>query len=155
MTRATLVAASSLVALCLASTVTGLGNKFAQDDMPVIERNPVVHTLSEPLTFFTQSYWPKPFPPALYRPLATTAFAVQWVAGGGSPVVYRITSIAMYAAAGLALYYLAGLLLPPLLAWLVAALFMVHPVHVEAVAVAVNAIRGTPGQRSCSTDSIR
>ncbi|MEZ4456408.1 MAG: tetratricopeptide repeat protein [Gemmatimonadales bacterium] len=40
-------------------------------------------------------------------------------------------------AAGLALFHLAGLL-PPLAAWLVAAFFLVHPVHVEAVAVAVN-----------------
>lgn len=151
MTRVKLLAASSLVALCLASTFTGLGNKFAQDDMPVIERNPVVHTLREPVTFFTQSYWPKPFPPALYRPLATTAFALQWVAGDGRPVVYRITSIAMYAAAGLALHHLAGLLLPPLLAWLVAALFMVHPVHVEAVAVAVNQSEIMVGLLACLT----
>lgn len=138
MTPRTWLATGALVALGLGSTVTSLGNRFAQDDMPVIERNPVVHTLARPWTFFTQSYWPKPFPPALYRPLATTGFAVQWQLGGGRPWVFRATSMVMYLAAGLALYHLAGLFLPALAAWLVAAFFLVHPVHVEAVAVAVN-----------------
>lgn len=137
MTRTTLLKIS-LVGLCLGSTVTNLGNGFSQDDMPVIEKNPLVHSLAEPWSFFTQSYWPKPFPPALYRPLATTGFATQWTLGGGKPWVFRAVSIGMYAAAGLALFHLAGLLLSPVAAWLVAAFFMVHPVHVEAVAVAVN-----------------
>ncbi len=137
MSRSTLLTIS-LVGLCLASTVTNLGNRYSQDDMAVIEKNTLVHSVSEPWLFFTQSYWPKPYPPALYRPLATTGFATQWVLGGGRPWVFRVVSITMYAAAGLALFYLAGLLLPTAAAWLVAAFFMVHPVHVEAVAVAVN-----------------
>ena len=132
------MASGSLMALCLASTVTNLGNRFAQDDMPVIERNPVVHSLAEPWTFFTQSYWPKPFAPALYRPLSSLSYALEWVVGGGHPWVFRVASILMYAAAGLAFYRLALLLLPPLAAWLAAAFFLIHPVHVEAVAVAVN-----------------
>lgn len=137
MTRATLLKIS-LVGLCLASTVTNLGNRYSQDDMAVIEKNPLVHSVAEPWTFFTQSYWPKPYPPALYRPLATTGFATQWALGGGRPWVFRAVSITMYAGAGLALFHLAGLLLPSVAAWLVAAFFLVHPVHVEAVAVAVN-----------------
>ncbi|MGE0443179.1 MAG: hypothetical protein AB7L66_22950 [Gemmatimonadales bacterium] len=138
MTRVRLAAIAALVALGLASSFGNLPNRYAQDDMPVIERNPVVHTLAEPWTFFTESYWPKPFPPALYRPLATAGFAVQWQLGGGRPVAFRLASNLLYLAAGLALFHLAGLLLPPLAAWLVAAFFLVHPVHVEAVAVAVN-----------------
>ena len=138
MKRSPLLARAALIGLCLGSTATGLNNHFSQDDMPVIERNPVVHSLANPGTFFTQSYWPKPFPPALYRPLATAGFALQWAAGGGKPWIYRVTSIVLYAVSGLLLYQLALLLLPPLAAWLVAAFFMIHPVHVEAVAVAVN-----------------
>ena len=138
MKRSPLLAQAALIGLCLGSTATSLNNHFSQDDMPVIERNPVVHSLANPGTFFTQSYWPKPFPPALYRPLATTGFALQWAAGGGKPWIYRVTSIVLYAVSGLLLYQLALLLLPPLAAWLVAAFFMIHPVHVEAVAVAVN-----------------
>lgn len=128
----------SLVLLCLGSSVTNLRNQFAQDDMAVIQKNPVVHTLEEPWRFFTESYWPKPFAPEMFRPLSSTGFAVQWVIGGGRPIVYRITSIVIYTTATLVLFHLAGLLLPPLAAWLVAAFFAVHPVHVEAVAVGVN-----------------
>jgi hypothetical protein len=127
-----------LILLGLASTVTNLTNRFAQDDMPVVERNPIVHTLRSPLTFFTESYWPKPFPPALYRPLATSGFALQWAISRGAPWFFRATSILMYLAAGLAVYALARRLLPAAAAWLTAAFFLVHPVHVEAVAVAVN-----------------
>lgn len=137
MTRATMLTLS-LVGLGLASTVTNLGNRYSQDDMAVIEKNPLVHSLAEPWSFFTQSYWPKPYPPALYRPLATTGFATQWVLGGGRSWVFRTVSITMYAGTGLALFHLAGLVLPAVAAWLVAAFFLVHPVHVEAVAVAVN-----------------
>lgn len=138
MKRSPALARLALIGLCLASTVTNLRNHFSQDDIPVIERNPVVHTLARPVEFFTQSYWPKPFPPALYRPLATMGFAAQWALGGGRPWVFRATSILLYAAGGLLLYQLALAMLPPLAAWLVAAFFLVHPVHVEAVAVAVN-----------------
>ncbi len=137
MTRNT-TAVIGLIGLCLASTLSGMGNQFAQDDIAVIRENPVVHTLANPASFFTESYWPKPFAPALYRPLATTGFAVQWALGDGSPVVFRVVSTLLYAAAGLAVFALAKTILPFGAAWLVAAFFMVHPVHVEAVAVAVN-----------------
>ncbi len=128
----------SIVVLCLGSSVTNLRNQYAQDDMAVIQKNATVHTLAEPWRFFTESYWPKPFAPEMFRPLSSTSFAVQWVIGGGRAWVYRITSIVLYTAATLAVFHLAGLLLPPLAAWLVAAFFAVHPVHVEAVAAAVN-----------------
>jgi hypothetical protein len=128
----------SLVFLAVGSSITNLPNQYAQDDMAVIQKNPTVHTLAEPWRFFTESYWPKPFAPEMFRPLSTTGFAVQWVIGGGKAWVYRVTSILLYTAATLAVFHLAGLLLPPLAAWLVGAFFAVHPVHVESVAVGVN-----------------
>jgi hypothetical protein len=68
----------------------------------------------------------------------SVGLATQWVVGGGSPVVFRVTSIVLYAASAVAFFWLAALLLPVEAAWVSAALFAVHPVHVEAVAVAVN-----------------
>ena len=127
-----------LLALALASSVVSLRNGWAQDDRPIIERNEAVHTLAHPTTFFTESYWPKPYPPALYRPLASISYALQWVIGGGRPWVFRATSILLLAIGGLALFRLASQLLPAPIAWLAAAFFVVHPVHVEAVAAAVN-----------------
>jgi len=150
MTRPNLFAGLALAGLCLAATATALGNDYAQDDMPVIQRNPVVHQF-DLASFFTESYWPKPFPPALYRPLATTGFALQWQVGGGSPLAFRITSILMYAAAGFALFLLARMMLPLGAAWIAAALFMIHPVHVEAVAIAVNQSEIMVGLLACLT----
>lgn len=128
----------SLVLLCLGSSLTNLNNQYAQDDMAVIQKNPVIHDLSTPWRFFTESYWPKPFAPEMYRPLTTTSFALQWVAGGGHPVAYRIVSNLLYIAVTLLVFVLASRLLPTTAAWLAAAFFAVHPVHVESVAAAVN-----------------
>ncbi|MEO8452770.1 MAG: tetratricopeptide repeat protein [Gemmatimonadota bacterium] len=127
-----------LALLCVASSATNLGNHYTQDDMPVIQRNPTIHTLTEPWAFFTQSYWPKPYPPALYRPFTSLTFAVEWALSGGEPWFYRATSILLYLAAGLAFYALLRRLVSREAAWIATALFMVHPVHVEAVAIAVN-----------------
>ena len=104
----------------------------------MIVGNQTVHRIDDPARFFVLPYWNLPFPPALYRPLATATQALQWVAGGGEPALFRWASAVLLIGAGLALYRLAGLLLPSWGAWSAAALFMVHPVHVEATAVAVN-----------------
>ena len=127
-----------LVALSLAVTAPGFGNQFVQDDLPLILKNETIHSLAQPEKFFTTPYWHDPFPPALYRPLATTALAVQWKAGGGNPAVYRWVSTALLAGAAIALFELAALLLPLAAAAAVATLFVVHPVHVEANALGVN-----------------
>jgi hypothetical protein len=64
--------------------------------------------------------------------------ALEWVIGGGRPVLFRVVSILIYIGAVLAVYRLARRLADRGPAWLAAALFAVHPVHVEAVALAVN-----------------
>ena len=131
------VPAAALVALAIASTATGLWNTFVQDDVPIIKANALVHSLRV-WQLFTQAYWPDPFPRELYRPFTSALLSLEWVTGGGSPFVFRIVSILLYLVATLAVYRLAKRLLAPGPAWLAAALFAVHPVHVEAVAVAVN-----------------
>ncbi len=128
----------ALILLVLASTWTGWANEWAQDDIPIILLNHTAHSLGAAWHGFLQAYWPEPFAPALYRPLTLLLFAVQWLVGEGSPVVFRLASAALYAGVVLSVWRLARRLMPMGMAWLVAALFAVHPVHVEAVAVAVN-----------------
>jgi hypothetical protein len=123
--------------LTLASSVTNLPNTFVQDDLPIVSTNALVHSLRI-WHLFTQAYWPYPYPRELYRPFTSTMLAVEWVVGGGRPVLFRVVSILIYMGAVLAVYRLARRLIDPGAAWLAAALFAVHPVHVEAVAVAVN-----------------
>jgi hypothetical protein len=128
----------SLAALALAGSGSGFSNQFVQDELPLILKNGTIHTLSRPAAFFSTPYWNDPFPPALYRPLATAGLALQWSAGRGTPPVYRWVSVGLLIAVGIALFQLGALMLPAPAAWAAAALFVVHPVHVEATAPAVN-----------------
>ena len=127
-----------LVLIVALSTWTALANGWAQDDLPIIFGNEAVHSLHRLLELFTSSYWPDPYPRELYRPVAMLGFALQWAAGGGEPWLFRVVSILLYLGVTLAVWRLARRLLAPGAAWVAAALFAAHPVHVEAVAVAVN-----------------
>src|SRR3989304_4849260 len=59
--------------------------------------------------------------------------SVQWVVGDGAPPVFPLVIVALYVAASVFVLWLALLCLPRGAAWVAAALFAVHPVHVEAV----------------------
>ena len=124
--------------LVLGSTFTCLGNTWVQDDVPIIKQNALLHTLARPWTPFTQAYWPLGYSRDLYRPFTSLTLAIEWVTGGGHPVMFRIVSILLYLGTTLAVYRLARRLISPGAAWLAAAWFAVHPLHAEAVAVAVN-----------------
>lgn len=157
-----------IVVTACAASIVGVTNQYAQDDIPLIQDDPRVHSLAHPVPIWTGTYWPPPHDQYLYRPLATTSFALQWAVGGGSPVVFRLFSYALYAATAILVWLLARMLLPSAIALGVGLLFAAHPVHVEAVALGVNQSelwvgliacamallylkarqRGTPGRRT-------
>lgn len=124
----------AVVALtALLGSVTSLGNRFAQDDIPVIVDNPRLHSLAVLWHRFAESYWPPEVAEVLYRPVTTTAFTLQWVLGNGSPWLFHLTNIVLLViVAGLTLACLRQLLPAPAAA-IAALLFAAHPVHVEAV----------------------
>jgi len=133
--------ASALVALlAIVASIRGLLNDFVYDDVPIIQNNLRVHELSlaRVRDIFAHAYWPPPFVEQLYRPLTLLALGVEFAAGAGSPIVFRLVSYALYAATSVLVYRLATRLLDPWPSLAVAALFAVHPVHVEAVALGVN-----------------
>ena len=125
---------AAVAALAIAASATGLRNGFALDDLALIAGNARVHTLHDWWRLFLQPYWPPQFGASLYRPIVTLGYAVQWTAGGGAPWVFHVTSVVLYAAATVLVLALFLLLLPRSAAFVGAALFAVHPVHVEAVA---------------------
>ncbi len=128
-----------LVALtAVSASIAGVTNQYAQDDIPLIREDVRVQSLGNPLQILTGAYWPAPHGEFLYRPLATASFAVQNTVGGGSPLVFRLVSYALYATAAVAAWILARMLLPTGIALGVGLLFAAHPVHVEAVALGVN-----------------
>jgi hypothetical protein len=122
---------ASVALLALAACVTSIGHDFTYDDRYVIMMNERVHSLGGFWRFFAQSYWPPKYGGDGYRPMVILMFAVQWVVGGGAAWVFHLLNILLAVATSLAVYWMALALLPAAGAWLAAALFAVHPVHVE------------------------
>jgi protein O-mannosyl-transferase len=124
-----IVLAPAIVAIVI--YLGALANGFAYDDLPVIPDNDWVRhgmTLTHALTL---PYWPAG---ALYRPVTSFSYAVDWLVGGGSPVLFHAVNIAWYALGAALVTRLALEWWPPLAALLAGLLFAVHPVHVESVA---------------------
>ena len=126
----------TIVALAVAASAMSLRNGFALDDVALVANNARVHSLDGVWRLFTLPYWPPQYGASLYRPLVMVGYAVQWAAAGGSPWVFHATSVVMYALMSALLLALFRLLLSAPAALIGAALFAVHPVHVEAVSTA-------------------
>jgi hypothetical protein len=125
---------ASVICLAVAASISGITNGFAFDDFSIIVRNSRTHSLAHWWQLFAQSYWPQIYGGDLYRPVTMVGFAIQWALGGGAPLVFHAVSIGLYALVCAAFLAVLLELLPVAAAWLGAALFAVHPLHVEAVA---------------------
>jgi protein O-mannosyl-transferase len=131
------IGAATIIALALASSLTSMANGFAFDDLAIIVNDTRVHTLAW-RELLGSSYWGSRFGASLYRPLTTVAFAIEWALGRGTPWVFHLASVLLYASVCVALFAVARRVLTAMGAWLAAAFFAVHPVHVEAVANVVS-----------------
>jgi hypothetical protein len=127
-----------IVALAVVTAAPVLRNNLTQDDVPLVREDARIHDLGNIREILTTPFWPKAGATGHHRPLMTLTLALEWAMGGGAVVTYKIVSLTLHAAAALALFILALELLP--VGWAAAAAlgFAVHPVHVEAVAVAIN-----------------
>jgi hypothetical protein len=131
MTRRNWLAAAVVAALALGASITSLGHDFTFDDRYVILTNGHVHQLRNLLELFGQTYWPRELGGDGYRPVVMSLFTLQWVAGGGAPWIFHLGNILLAVATALAVQWCAAAILPPTAAWAAAALYAVHPVHVE------------------------
>jgi tetratricopeptide (TPR) repeat protein len=113
--------------------LNALANGYAVDDGAVVAQNPVVHGLGDLRAVLLGPYWPETR--SLYRPVTLLTLALQWAVHGDSPAVFHAANLLLHACATA---LLAAMLLrlgaDPLGAALGAAVFAVHPLHVEAVA---------------------
>ncbi|HUX32713.1 MAG TPA: hypothetical protein VMV51_02475 [Gemmatimonadaceae bacterium] len=137
--------AASIALLALAASATGLPNQFAYDDVYVIQKDARVHTLVHWWRLLAQPYWSKAWGGDGYRPLTSLGFAVQWALGHGSPLLYHVVNVVLYMAMCVVVFWLMMGVLPKVPAWIAAALFAVHPLHVEAVGNAVGQSELTVG----------
>ncbi|MCH1572259.1 MAG: hypothetical protein L7S64_13010 [Longimicrobiales bacterium] len=120
-------AAVMLAALAYAHSI-GLG--FAYDDVPIIRDNLLLHSLADWRTILGATWWPD----ALYRPFTSLTFALDWALSGGDPSWFHGVNVVLHAAVTALVFLLASGLSGPVLGTVAAALFAIHPVHVEAVA---------------------
>ena len=122
---------ATLALLALAATVTTLGHDFTYDDRDVIFVNDRVHSLAHLPRLFIETYWPAKYGGDGYRPVVMSLFTLQWVAANGAPWIFHLGNVLLTVATTLAVYWCVAALLPTAGAWVAAALFAVHPVHVE------------------------
>lgn len=111
---------------------------YIQDEIPIILAHPLVQQTSGFWRSFQVPYWPFPFSQDLYRPLSLVFFTAQWGAAGGALWLFHLLDLVFYALCIIAMWRFARRIMSPRAAWIGAALFAVHPVHVEAVALAIN-----------------
>lgn len=126
-----------LALLALLIYAPGLGGGLVYDDNPFLLDNEWLAHGSF-LGAFTTNFWPFPdhnWRSVNYRPLGMVAHLALYRLFGLSPFAFHAASILMHAAASVAVFFLlTGLGFRSAVATAAAALFAVHPLHVESVA---------------------
>jgi tetratricopeptide (TPR) repeat protein len=121
----------AVAGLALAASANSIAHGYAYDDVALIQNAPRVHTWAGWWREFARTYWPGADG---YRPLTVIAWRAQWAVSGGAPVVFHIVNVALHVATSIAVLWMAAAVLPIGAAGIAAALYAVHPVHVEAIA---------------------
>ena len=131
-----------LVALvALGVFANSLGNGFAGDDVPIVQRNASIQSLEALPEALVSPYWPGSVGrvSGLWRPAVTGLFGVQWSLWDGRARGFHLVNMLLHAAVSVLVLLLVGRLLGPGAGLAGGLLFAVHPVHVEAVAQIVGA----------------
>src|SRR5690606_8611264 len=82
-------ARAALLLVCgaaFAAYAVSVRNGFAYDDVPLILLDPRVHSLRNLPAILSQPYWAAGGQElAIWRPLITLSFALDWAVSGGAP----------------------------------------------------------------------
>jgi tetratricopeptide (TPR) repeat protein len=127
-----------VICVALASVAVyanSLGNKFAYDDVVIVETRETTHGIGNIPELITEPYWVVDYiPGGIYRPLTMASFAIDWSIWNGNAFGFHLVNVVLHAAVS-ALVAVFLLLFFPWWAALAGGLvFAVHPVHTEAVA---------------------
>ena len=109
-----------------------LANGFALDDVVLIPSDPRV-VAPHIGALITRTYW-NDNTLALYRPLTSVSFALDWYVSKGSAAWFHFINIVWHSLASVLAYLLLTRFFKPAAALVGGLLFALHPVHVEAVA---------------------
>lgn len=118
------------VVLALALYAPSVRFEFAYDDVYIIQNNVLLHSLANWRTILGATWWQD----AMYRPLTALSLAFDWRLAHAAPGWFHAVNALWHAAATALVFVLARSLLGRWGGAAAAAVFAVHPVHVEAVA---------------------
>jgi hypothetical protein len=111
---------------------------YVYDDVLQIENNPRIKSVDYFPSYFTHQVWEhaKGQPQNLYRPLFMIWLWLNFLMFGVSPAGWHATTLLLHLVVVWMVHRLARRLLPddPMAALIAAAVFALHPIHVEAVA---------------------
>ena len=130
-----------LIVLCAVVYLPFLHGPFVYDDVALIAENPQIRSVGEIGKFFTPHYWNDVHvgTKGVFRPLREVVFTLVVGTVGAEPAAFHMLSLALHIAATLLVYALGRRVLQNDLAVRMgAALFAVHPIHMEAVLWAKN-----------------
>ncbi|MCH2170403.1 DUF1736 domain-containing protein [Myxococcota bacterium] len=112
-----------------------LGHGFSFDDVPLIERNPLLRSLGTLPELLASDYRAPESESGLYRPVVMLSYAVNYAVGGLDPRGYHAVNVALHALVSVLVWRLARRVLRDgLAAALAGFLFAALAVHTEAVA---------------------
>ena len=121
--------------LAVALYLPSVWHQFVYDDLEIVVRHPLMHTVRTFPELVVSPYW---FATGkLYRPLTSLTLGIDWVVGSGSPVMSHVVNVLLHAVVTVLVGLLAARWLPRAGAVVAATIFAIHPVHVEAVSTAV------------------
>ncbi len=129
-----------ITALGFAVYANSLGGAFIWDDLAFIKDNAYIKDWSNAARIFTLDFSKRLTSGGgmkynFYRPLQTLTYMADHSLWGLRPFGYHLTNTILHILAALALFWLVRILFGgTLLPFLTAALFVVHPIHTEAVA---------------------
>jgi len=118
----------ALVVLTLTAYAPAMRGGFVWDDDDYVTANETLRSVGGLVRI-----WAEPGAVPQYYPLTFTSLWLEWRLWGPTPTGYHVTNVLLHATAAVLLWRLLALLALPG-AWLAAAIFAVHPVHVESVA---------------------
>jgi hypothetical protein len=117
-----------IVAATLAAYIPAMQATYVWDDNEYVTDNPLIVD-SDGL----YRIWFSQDSPSQYFPMVFTSFRLEYNLWGFNPLGYHITNIALHIINAILLWLLLWYLSIPA-AWLIAAIFALHPVQVESVA---------------------
>jgi protein O-mannosyl-transferase len=127
-----------LTCLCFVVFGNSLFGGLVWDDHLLLEKNPTIRNVMNIPQAFTTAIWSFAFSgnsTTYYRPIQAVIYTLVYQLDGSAPFFYHLVNVVLHSVATI-LVYLIGteVLLSSPAALIAAALFAVHPVHVEGIA---------------------